>query len=449
MPYFHLEKPQLVDSSKVVVKLWQFPKKEMFHLLGKSAKPEYLYWDKVKYFNLPEGITPVEFWSWVKYVRAFDLDHRSQINTEKDDNFVWNQSILSDELFHEIDLNLGGNLQVAPSEIDEKEKSRLIMSGITEEAIASSQIEGANTSRAAAKRFLKEGRRPRDRSEQMILNNFETIKLIEQEYKSRKLDLSLLFEIHALLVKKTISDDQVGRFRKDEEKIVVQDKIRGLIYHVPPKAAFIRQEIVSLIRYFNDELKDAFFVHPVVKAIILHFWMAYLHPFVDGNGRLARAIFYWYLLKNGYWAFSYLPISKIIRKSPAQYGMSYVYSEQDDFDLTYFIDYNLRKIKQAMKEFEIYLKAERELEKNMDRFAQKYYSLNKRQNRLLMFFSKHPNERITLKLHMNTNQISKQTAINDLRDLQKKGYLKSARVGRNVYYLPTKKVSSKVADRHA
>lgn len=452
MTYFHLEKPKLIDISKIT-DLWlgkTDKKKDVFALFEKSSTQQYLYWDKVKYFQLPEGVTPIEGWSWIKHMRhAFYLDRQSQVKTEKGDYFVWNQSMLSDELFHEIDLNLGGNLQVLPKDIDEKEKNRLIMSGITEEAIASSQIEGANTSRVAAKRFLKEGRRPRDRNEQMILNNFETIKLIEQEYKSRKLDLSLLFEVHAMLVKKTIPDNEIGRFRKNEEEIVVQNKISGLIYYVPPKSAFVEQEIERLIKYFNDELKDTFFVHPLIKAIILHFWMGYLHPFVDGNGRLARAIFYWYLLKNDYWAFSYLPISKIIRKSPAQYGMSYIYAEQDDFDLTYFLDYNLRKIKQAMREFEVYFKTEQLVEKEMDVYAKKYLNLNKRQNRLLLFFYKHPEERITLKIHMNTNQISKQTAVNDLRDLLKNGFLKSQRAGRNIYYLPTEKVSPKMADRHA
>ncbi len=319
------------------------------------------------------------------------------------------------------------------------------MSGITEEAIASSQLEGANTSRAAAKKFLREGRRPRNQSEQMILNNYETIIKIESDFKDQKLDLNLLFQVHAMLTKKTIKrEDRTGRFREDKDNIVVHNSITGEIYHDPPKMIFVREEMDKLFRYFNDEIKDEFFIHPVIKAIVVHFWIGYLHPFYDGNGRFARCLFYWYLLKKGYWAFSYLPISKIIRKSPAQYGMSYVYSEQDDFDLTYFIDYNLRKIKQAMREFEVYLAAERELEKNMDWAAKKYFNLNKRQNRLLMFFHKHPEERVTLAIHMNTHQVSKQTAVNDLRDLQKKGYLKSVRVGRNVYYLPTKKAASKV-----
>ncbi len=111
----------------------------------------------------------------------------------------------------------------------------------------------------------------------------------------------------------------------------------------------------KLIQFSNDEPENATFIHPVIKAIIIHFWIGYLHPFTDGNGRLARLLFYWYLIKEGYWAFVYLPISKAIKLSPKQYSMAYIYSEQDDNDMTYFIDYNIKKIKLAVREFKKYL----------------------------------------------------------------------------------------------
>jgi Fic family protein len=439
MTYFHLEKPPEL-SEKKIVEFFTLKRTDLFFFYQKAHFPEYLYWDKVKYFDLPKEIHPVDFWGCVKLVRKgiFPLYgltiKKSLVKTEKGEYFTWNDFILSSEFLHWIDINFGGDLFAISNKIDEKEKNKLIANGIMEEAIASSQIEGANTTRVAARKFLKEGRKPRDKSEQMILNNYETIKAIEQDLNNRKLDLSLLFQTHAMLTKNTIDDDKIGRFRKTEEQISVQDRITGMIYHVPPSVPFVKQEMERLINYFNDEIQDNFFVHPLIKAIILHFWIGYLHPFYDGNGRMARAIFYWYLLKNGYWAFSYLPISKIIKKSPAQYAMSYLYTEQDDFDLSYFVDYNFRKIKQARQEFEIYLKVEQQKEKEMDQLAKKYFDLNRRQNRLLLFFNKYPEEKITLKIHMNTNQISKQTAVSDLKDLEKKGYIKSRRFGRNVFY---------------
>lgn len=57
----------------------------------------------------------------------------------------------------------------------------------------------------------------------------------------------------------------------------------------------------------------------MLRAILLHFWLAYDHPFEDGNGRTARSLFYWYMRTQGYWLVEYLLISNILRKAPAQY----------------------------------------------------------------------------------------------------------------------------------
>ena len=75
------------------------------------------------------------------------------------------------------------------------------------------------------------------------------------------------------------------------------------IYHIPPKENFLKEQMVDFIKYANDE-GDEGFMHPILKAILIHFWIGYLHPFYDGNGRIARALFYWYLLKKAIGLFS-------------------------------------------------------------------------------------------------------------------------------------------------
>lgn len=52
----------------------------------------------------------------------------------------------------------------------------------------------------------------------------------------------------------------------------------------------------------------------------LHFMLGYEHPFVDGNGRVARAMFDWAMLRNGYWLFEFISVSRIIRQAPAKYA---------------------------------------------------------------------------------------------------------------------------------
>ena len=145
---------------------------------------------------------------------------------------------------------------------------------------------------------------------------------------------------------------------------------------------------------------------------MIHFWVAYLHPFTDGNGRLARLLFYWYLLKKDYWAFSYLPISKVIKKSKIAYGRAYIYSEQDDYDLTYFIDYNVKKIKLAIKDFEDYLYRKGKENAQMSKITKNNYNLNERQVQLLKYLSQKEDETTTVKSYTAIHGISKKTAIN-------------------------------------
>ena len=67
------------------------------------------------------------------------------------------------------------------------------------------------------------------------------------------------------------------------------------------------------------QLIEVPFIHPVIKAIIIHFVISFLHPFVDGNGRTVRSFFYWYMLKKGYALTEFLSISRIIYANKVKY----------------------------------------------------------------------------------------------------------------------------------
>jgi Fic family protein len=398
-----------------------------------------LYWDKVKYKQLPEGLTKEEAWAAIKFVRNLQSQETSIKDSISNKRFTWYKPDYVDKLTHELDMDMGGSLHVGTSEIDPKQRNTFISRGVIEEAIASSQLEGAHTTRKAAKKMILENRKPHNESERMILNNYKAMLLIEEEYKHKKLDFDLLLELHEKVTEGTIESGELGRFREDGDDIVVKDKIEGIIYHIPPINEFLKKEIKNFIDFANDEDQDGF-IHPVIKAIFIHFWFAYLHPFTDGNGRMARLLFYWYLLKKNYWAFSYLPISSVIKKSPEQYGMAYVYSEQDDLDLTYFLNYNLKKIKSARAEFKKYVEEKKEENKIMSKLAHNAYSFNPRQIQVLQFFHENPTEFTTMTMHMNSQQISKKTAISDLKNLLKKGFLIEKLQGRYGYYFATDKI---------
>src|SRR5690606_20641206 len=232
------------------------------------------------------------------------------------------------------------------------------------------------------------------------------------------------------------------RLRKKGEPIFGNDRTSGEIYHEGPDMVFVKKELQKLIKFANDELEEKTFTHPIIKAIMIHFWIGYLHPFTDGNGRIARQLFYWYLIKHGYWAFVYLPISKVIKLSPKQYIMAYVYSEQDSNNLTYFIDYNVKKIKLALKDFTEYLKKQASGNTKMKKMSESKYNLNLRQVQLLQYLHGDPEERTNMTIHMNINQVTKITASKDLKDLEKKGFLKHKKQGRHIYYYGTEKIDS-------
>ena len=436
-----IEKPDISsikgdDFSKL------FRNESVQRLVQRSLAP-YSHWEEIKHWEALGGIKPLEIWATIKFIRNKVLDRKeSIIKDEKGNSFTWISWLPGLEQFlHEVDMKLGGNLFVN-SQINDELQHRLFSRGIMEEAIASSQLEGAHTSRKAAKKIILEGRKPMNRSEQMIVNNYKAMRLIEDELKIQKITEEILFSLHRILTANTLGESEIGRYRKDEDEIIVGgDGSRGEIYHIPPKEDFVKKEIKRFIAYANSELRDGSFVHPVIKAVILHFWFGYLHPFIDGNGRMARALFYWYLLRERYWAFGYLPLSKIIKNSPGQYRDAYIYTEQDDNDLTYFIDYNIRKIIQAMREFEVY--AERKWRENakMAKLARGKYQLNDRQIQLLRYFYKNKDATTSITSHAKVNEVSRLTAMKDLKRLQDHGFVTPKRTGRTIFYYATDKTA--------
>jgi Fic family protein len=223
---------------------------------------------------------------------------------------------------------------------------------IEDEAISSSQLEGAATTTRAAKDMLKRNRQPRTPDERMIIGNFRLMQFAWDK-RNEPLSVELVRELHQVGVA-GIDDTQYspGEFRTSDD-VVVQDG-EGNTVHVPPAAQGLADRLEKLAAWVNAPHHDAEYgeyLHPLIKAISLHFAIGYEHPFRDGNGRVARALFYWYVFRHGYAAFRYIAISVPLRNAPVQYGKSYLYSETDGMDLTYFIDYQCSVIIRAINEF--------------------------------------------------------------------------------------------------
>lgn len=298
-----------------------------------------------------------------------------------------------------------------------------------EESIFSSMIEGATTTRVKAKDMLRKNKKPKNKSEQMILNNYKTIQYIS-EHQDEDISIEKLFEIHRLVTENTLETENIGVFRNNNE-IHVMNELTGEIVHTPPNFEELNALMQSFCDFFNNNPKEDF-IHPIVKGSILHFLIGYIHPFVDGNGRTARAIFYWYLLKNGYWLTEYLSISRVIMKTKVQYEKAYIYTEIDDMDITYFIHYQVKVLMRAFEELKTYVTKKKAAQSKLSKYL-KLDNINERQAIILQKIEENGNRFFTVKEVENTFSVTNQTARTDIEELVEKEFLKKVAINKKTF----------------
>lgn len=215
-----------------------------------------------------------------------------------------------------------------------------------DEPITSSQLEGANTTTLVARSMLESGRTPRTEDEHMIAGNARLMAEIA-EMLDEPLTPELIRRFHAIGMQ-GIGDEKYrpGEFRTTND-IVIAD-YDGNVVHQPPPADGLADRLARICEWVNG---DTHYIHPLIKACILHFILAHEHPFRDGNGRTSRALFYWFMLKSGYEAFQYISISSFLHAAPVKYAHSYQYTEKEGMDMTYFLEYQADVIRRGLERF--------------------------------------------------------------------------------------------------
>lgn len=385
----------------------------------KKINDNYLFWDKIKYKK--SEYDSKELWNAIKLSRIIqykDLFFGKHIFNFSNSNYI-------QKTLHIFDMYIGGNLG-AKNIISDREKQNYLITSIMEEAITSSQMEGANTTRTKAKEMLQKELKPKNKSEQMIYNNYETIKYIF-EHKNEELSIENLLYIHKLISNKTLDNKEEEGKLRNNNNIVIMNSINSEIVYLPPKNEEINNLLQDLIFFFNNETEE--FIHPIIKAIIIHFMLAWIHPFTDGNGRTARALFYWYLLKKGYWLTEYLSISSIIKNTKNQYEKAFLYTENDENDLTYFITYNLKVMEKAYESLRKYIERK---QRKIIKAAQylKIPNVNERQAQLIKILNEENDRIFTTNEIKNRFSVSDYTARTDLNHLVTLGLLDSMYVNK-------------------
>ncbi len=387
---------------------------------------EYLHWDKFRFHQVPEGRTIEDWWlaqkfkrqAQVKYLPVTMPDHKA---------FGFVSTDYIQDWLHKFDRKMGA-LDSLPKAIDnEPNRQVYLLAALLDEAYASSVLEGAVATREQAREMIRHARKPRNLSERMIMNNYLTMQQLGQ-FKQEPMSMDLLLRIHRLIAEGALDrPDAAGRLRRPDEPVEVADD--ETVFYVPPAAEKLPNRLIALIDLANETMPD-YFLHPILRAIILHFLLAYEHPFVDGNGRTARALFYWSMLKSGYPQFEYISISQFIRRAPIKYARAFLEVETDDGDLTYFIHHQLQVIEQAMHQLEEHVQKKHaeldEIESKLRRIG----DFNHRQQDLLIHALKKPQTRYTIQGHKISQGVTYQTARADLLGLEEAGLLVQSKQGK-------------------
>ncbi len=391
---------------------------------------KYLYWSELKY-RIKDRETRELIWSFMKFVRSEDYERVpfQQIKMNYTSLSEFNKKL------HYFDKQLAGNIGSQTQSMGLEE--RYIISSLMEEAIASSVIEGASTTRKLAKQMLKSRRKPKSKSEKMIFNNYQTMEMV-RDRKEEQLTPRFLLDIQKTVTKGTLEDEVDEGIFRDNNEIVVGDGIEGdNIAHIPPDYTKVPKLIRELCEFANQDTEE--FVHPIVKGIIIHFLIGYIHPFNDGNGRTARSVFYWYMLSQGYWLFEYMAVSRRIVRSRKEYDLAYLYTEYDELDLTYFIKYVIECIDDSLQDLFTYIKKkQREQQETRDLIDQNL-GLSLRQMDIMKEFMQDSSKMFTIKEIEESYGITYETARTDLMFLTEKKLIKKQLAGKAFVFILNKK----------
>ncbi len=418
----------------------------MEHFKSTTDDGRYLHWSELKRRPPPGGLTSEEWWTTQKMARR---GSRVEIPLFKDTQgraFWFCRLDTIDRATHELDRRDAAR-EMLEAIGDEAARHNYRFEQLIEEAISSSLIEGARlTTRAEAAAMIRDGRKPGTRGEKMVANNYNAMQRL-LALADHELTLDDLLEIHATLGADALDcANAEGRLRRPDEPIQVEDELTNEVWFVPPPAEELPERLEQMLRFANGT-DSTNFLHPLLRAIVLHFWLAYLHPFVDGNGRMARALFYWQMLRGGYDFAQYLSISGPIDRARSKYYMAFVHTETDESDLTYFLVNQLKVLGQATDELLAHLRTRgarlREIASALSH-AEQY---NHRQQAVLSHVIRQPHPGVTVNGHARSHAISYLTARKDLQDLEREGLLRRVRQGKLDRYLPAQQLVAKIESK--
>ena len=312
--------------------------------------------------------------------------------------------------------------------LGENEKIDLIRAAQEDEAFYSSVIEGAHTTKKRTKELVEKGLEPKNKDERMVLNNYKALMFI-LENLHRNIDEEIIIKVYQIVTEGTLDEEDFG-YRKNQNYVRSLDEV---VYE-PPRFEEVPNLMKSLVDFINDESNEV--LHPLIKALVLHFYFVYIHPFNDGNGRTARALTYMYLLKSGYHFFKFFSISSLLKEFRGNYYKAIKNVEDYDSDLTYFIEFYLDMMEKSIKKVSSDFKNQYLLKVVKEKILNRGLELNSRQEKSLEKIIKVNKKNVDIAFYMGLNKIVQETARKDLQELVDMEILEVTKLGKkNVYNL--------------
>jgi Fic family protein len=398
----------------------------------------YLHWDTLRHRSPPDGLSVREWWYALKFKRMGGELAIAPLLSMRGAPLTVSRHARADAAMARMDRLLAGRVAMPEATRNPATRDEYIASSLMEEAIHSSLFEGAASTREEAKDMLRSARAPINRDERMILNNYRAMQRL-REMANTALSLDTLLELHRVLTEGTLDrPEHAGRIQTpDDTRIRIIDDRIGRVVHAPPPAEQLPERMQRLIAFANaDDIVDGQYVHPVLRSILLHFQLAYDHPFYDGNGRTARALFYWSMLRHGYWLAEFLSISRPIYQRRRPYERAFLEVESDHQNATYFVLQQLEVLQQAVDDLFAHVERKDQAQRRLRQQIAGRDDLNHRQLALLDHALHHPDARYSHESHAKSQRVAIMTARSDLHGLVALGWLSKLRVSKRDVYTP-------------
>lgn len=319
------------------------------------------------------------------------------------------------------------NAKIIPKRENELKKIARLRSSVFSTRIEWSQLVLEDAQKILEKKDIKA--RPRDKQE--FLNYMSVLDYIESKEKAKTITAKDVFMIHELTTKEILSTWLQNKYREQQNAIYNSD---WWIIYMPPEYKDVQKLMSELLNFVNSKIE----ISPIIRASILHHRFVIVHPFIDGNGRTARALTQLFLYQNGFNTKKYFSLEEYYDNDlnnyyEAIYTWPNFYTNSEKWiDSTKFLEYFLSGLENELT----HLKQQIETIKDDENFEKKLQEswLTNRQIHIVVFIKW--NTKTTSKMILNKFDISSTTLKRELQILKEKWLINVFWIGKSTYYGP-------------